>query len=315
MESRVILRIGTRMSRLAEWQAQSVAMKLERSHPGLQVELVRLKTHGDRDQVSPLDAMGGVGVFTKEIQRALLDGAVDVAVHSLKDLPTSCPPTLTLSAVPDREDVADALIAPEYQTLQKLPPGARLGTSSLRRQAQIRYYYPNLCVVPIRGNVQTRVQLALEGKLHGVILATAGLNRLDMQHLITEQLGPPQFLPAVGQGALGIECRSNDERTRRLVQCLDCVETHLAVLAERATLAELHGGCAIPMGAWARTFVDSDGLTRLALDAAVFDLTGHIRIASSRTGPCDEPMTLGQQVAFDLLAHGAKDLLQQQQSP
>src|SRR6476620_3489331 len=198
------IRIGTRGSRLARWQAEWVARRLLELHPGLRVELVEIKTLGDRDRNSPLAAIGGTGLFTKEIQRALADSAVEIAVHSLKDLPTQGPEGLTLGAVPPREDAADALIAPVHKTLDALPPGATIGTGSLRRRAQLLHLRPDLEVVGVRGNVETRLNRALEGTLDAVVLAEAGLRRLGLERHVTERLGPPRFLPAVGQGALGI---------------------------------------------------------------------------------------------------------------
>ena len=305
------IRIGTRASRLAEWQAEWVANRLSDHHPGLRLELVRLKTQGDRDQRSPLAAIGGAGLFTKEIQRALLEQTIDIAVHSLKDLPTICPPELTLAAVPPRADVSDTLIAPIYRTLEGMPPGARVGTGSLRRQAQILCRRSDLRVMPVRGNIETRLNLALEGKLDGIILAAAALKRIDLQHHVTQPLEPPDFLPAVGQGALGIECRVDDGEVRGLVQSLDNPETHRAVLAERATLTELEGGCSIPLGAWAYHVVDRDGIPSLVLQAAVFDPSGQTQVRASHTGPADNPVALGRLVAQSLRAQGASHLLQQ----
>jgi hydroxymethylbilane synthase len=305
------IRIGTRGSHLARWQADWVADRLRACHPGLKVDVVEIKTHGDRDRHSSLAAIGGAGLFTKEIQQALLDGVVDVAVHSLKDLPTQGPKELVLAAVPGREDVADALIAPVFRTLASLPARARVGTSSLRRRAQALYLRPDIEVVAIRGNVETRLNQALEGKLDGVILAWAGLHRLGLDHHVTERLEPPAFLPAVGQGALGIECR-DDTTTRCLLAPLDDPATHRAVLAERRTLSELEGGCVIPMGAWAREDDGHDGkAVQLVLDAAVFDPDGRARIVGSLRGSPDDPDALGRRVAQTLRAQGAESLLRQ----
>ena len=246
------IRIGTRGSRLARWQADWVAERLRGLNPELRVELVEIKTHGDRDRNSPLAAIGGVGLFTKEIQRAVRDGSVDVAVHSLKDLPTQGLDELLLAAVPAREDVADALIAPEYQTIEGLPQGARVGTGSPRRRAQLLFLRPDLQVTSLRGNVETRLNQALLGRLDAVMLAWAGLHRLGLERHITQRLDPSEFLPAVGQGALGIECRRDDAATIALLEPLDDPVTRRAVLAERAALAALEGGCTLPMAAWAR---------------------------------------------------------------
>jgi hydroxymethylbilane synthase len=307
------IRIGTRGSRLARWQAGWVADRLRACHPGLAVELVEIKTRGDRDRISPLDAIGGTGLFTKEIQRALLDRSVDVAVHSLKDLPTLGPEGLALAAVPPREDVADALIAPVHRTLGLLPAGVRVGTGSLRRRAQLLHARADLDVVTIRGNVETRLNQALGGKLDAVVLAWAGLHRLGLEHHVTERLELPRFLPAVGQGALGIECREDDTELRELLRPLDDPATHRAVLAERRALAELEGGCMIPMAAWARDVDDEQEEGRvggLALDAAVFDPDGRARVAAALLGPRDDPEGLGLRVAQALRAGGAEALLE-----
>lgn len=300
------LRIGTRGSHLARWQSGWVADQLRRIHPGLTVELVEIRTQGDRDRNSPLSAIGGSGLFTKEIQRALLDGAVEVAVHSLKDLPTQPLPGLILGAVPPREDVADALIAPTGRTLDGLRPGATVGTGSLRRRAQLLYLRPDLVMVEARGNVETRLNKALAGELDAVILAEAGLNRLGLSRHVTERLGPPRFLPAVGQGALGIECRADDGATLDLLRPLDHPPTHRAVVAERRVLADLEGGCMIPLAAFARA--DSAGLT---LDAYVLDPAGRERIVASATDPTGttDPAALGREVASQLRTLGAERLL------
>jgi hydroxymethylbilane synthase len=303
------VRIGTRGSPLARWQAEWVAERLRALHPGLAVELVEIKTQGDRDRNTPLAAIGGLGLFTKEIQRALLDATVEVAVHSLKDLPTRGPEELILGAVPPREDATDALIAPVHRTLDSLPSEATIGTGSLRRRAQLLHLRPDLNVVGVRGNVETRLNQALQGKLDAVVLAEAGLRRLNLDAQITERLGPPRFLPAVGQGALGIECRRDDEATRAILAPLDDPATHRAVLAERSALAELEGGCMIPMAAWARA--TDAGLT---LDAAVFDPDGRERVFASLSGPPDDPEGLGRRVAQALRDQGAERLLQRSPS-
>jgi hydroxymethylbilane synthase len=317
------IRIGTRGSHLARWQAEWVADRLRALHPGLNVELIEIKTQGDRDRNTPLAAMttGGTGLFTKEIQRAVADGSVDVAVHSLKDLPTQVTDGLTLAAVPPREDVADALIAPGYRTLDALPSGARVGTSSPRRRAQLLYRRPDLDVVTLRGNVETRLNQALDGRLDAVVLAWAGLKRLGLAGHVTHRLEPPEFLPAVGQGALGIECRRDDADVLALLQPIDDPATHRAVRAERAALAELEGGCIIPMAAWAREVEDDDREGKsagrsensspvLAIDAVVLDPDGRERIAVSLRGPRDDPDRLGQRAAQILRDRGAEPLLQ-----
>ena len=306
------IRIGTRGSQLARWQANWVAERLRVLHPGLAVELVEIKTHGDRDRNSPLAAMGGVGVFTKEIQRAVLEHSVDLAVHSLKDLPTTQPDGLTLAAVPAREDLADALVAPSYRTLEALPAVARIGTSSPRRRAQLLFLRPGLEIVSIRGNVESRLKQALGGQLDAVVLAWAGLSRLGLEHHVTQRLGPPAFLPAVGQGALGLECRREDVAVAALVRPLTDEPTLRAVIAERAALATLQGGCTLPMAAWARDVAGEQAREtelRLAIDAAIFDPEGRQRIAVSLEGPRHDPEALGRQAAEALLEKGADRLL------
>jgi hydroxymethylbilane synthase len=301
--ARRTVRIGTRGSPLARWQAEHVAALLRAAHPELVVRLVEIRTQGDRDRNSPLAAIGGTGVFTKEIQRALRDGSVDLAVHSLKDLPTQGPTELRLAAVPPRESIADALVAPQYGSLVALPAGARVGTGSLRRRAQLRHARPGIEVVDLRGNVETRLRRALDGVLDAVVLAEAGLRRLGLEAHISERLIPPEFLPAVGQGALGIECRSGDVFIQELLMALDDPPTHRAVTAERALLAALGGGCVVPLGAWARVEVDG-----LKLDAAVSDLEGRTRLVAS-VGPSDDPIALGHLGADALRRQGADALL------
>ncbi len=299
------VRIGTRGSPLARWQADWVADRLREAHPGLAVTLVEIKTHGDRDRNTPLAQIGGLGLFTKEIQRALLDGQVDLAVHSLKDLPTRGPDALTLGAIPVREAIGDALIAPRHRTLDALPAGATVGTGSLRRRAQLLHLRPDLNVVGLRGNVETRLNQALDGALDAVLLAEAGLVRLGLDPKISERLGPPRFLPAVGQGALGIECRADDSRVLGLLRALDHPPTRRAVVAERSALADLEGGCMIPLGAWGR---DHDA-GALALDVAVFSTDGRERLQATLTGPADAPDDLGREVARLLRGQGAEALL------
>ena len=307
-----LIRIGTRGSRLARWQANWVAERLCALHSGLTTELVEIKTEGDRDRNSPLAAIGGMGIFTKEIQRAVLENSIDLAVHSLKDLPTQQSEGLMLAAVPAREDIADALIAPRYQTLPALPVAGRIGTSSPRRRAQLLFLRPDLEVVSLRGNVETRVNSALEGRLDAVVLAWAGLHRLGLEHHVTQRLGPPDFLPAVGQGALGLECRRDDIALQALLKPLNHQPTYRAVLAERAVLAALKGGCTLPMAAWARDLADGEaeqtGL-KLALDTAVFDANGRECIMVSLQGSHHDPEGLGKQVAEALFDRGAERLL------
>jgi hydroxymethylbilane synthase len=307
-----LIRIGTRGSRLARCQAGWVAEQLRSLNPDLMIELVEIKTRGDRDRNSPLGAIGGTGVFTKEIQRAVCDGSVDLAVHSLKDLPTHELDELVVQAVPAREDVAEALIAPDYRTISGLPQGARVGTSSPRRRAQLLFSRPDLEVVPIRGNVETRVNQALDGRLAAVMLACAGLKRLGLEQHITQRLEPSEFLPAAGQGALGVECRRDDAVILALLQLINEPTTHRAVLAERAALAALGGGCTLPMAAWARDLEggkSNSGVSDLTISTALFERDGRARVVIELDGRRDDPVGLGQRAARALRDQGGSRFL------
>ena len=298
------LRIGTRGSRLALWQANFVADRLRALAAPREVALVEIQTAGDQVRDRPLALIGGEGVFTKEIQRALLDGAADVAVHSLKDLPTLPVEGLTLAAVPPRGATGDVVVSVKYRRFDDLPPGAVVATSSLRRRAQLLHRRADLRVVDIRGNVETRLRKLETDGLDATVLAQAGLERLGLSQAITEILDPEWMLPAVGQGALGLECRAGDAATLGLVGRLDDGPTRQAVVAERALLRALGGGCQVPLGAAA---VVSDD--RLTLRAAVLRPDGGRRIEGEVTGPPNEATALGQRLARELLAAGAEDLL------
>ncbi|NLF67905.1 MAG: hydroxymethylbilane synthase [Candidatus Anammoximicrobium sp.] len=295
------LRLGTRASVLARWQADWVAAAL--AQLGVPVELVHVSTHGDVSS-RPLGAIGGQGVFTKELQRALLDGAVDLAVHSLKDLPTERPAGLALAAVPERESVRDVLVSHVVDGLDALPPGARIGTGSSRRRAQLLHARPDLQVSEIRGNVDTRLRKLDEGQYEAIVLAEAGLKRLGLSARITQILPLERMLPAVGQGALGVEARRDDDAVLQTLTQLDHPGTRWAVLAERALLAALDTGCLAPVGAWAR--VQGDGLQ---LDAVVLSPDGRERLAASSAGPPQQAESLGRAVAAELLARGASQLI------
>jgi hydroxymethylbilane synthase len=289
-----------------------VAERLCAIHPGLKTELIEIKTQGDRDRSSPLAAIGGIGLFTKEVQKAVQEGSVDIAVHSLKDLPTQELEDLTMAAVPEREDVYDALIAPRYKELRALPRAARVGTSSPRRRAQLLHLRPDLEIVAVRGNVETRLNQALHGHLDAVVLAWAGLKRLGKEQHVSQMLGPPEFLPAVGQGALAVECRRKDIAVIALLNPLDNLATRRAVEAERAALAGLQGGCSLPVGAWAREVGENEmpgGELTLALDVAVFDPDGRDCVSVSLRGPSDDPVSLGCRAAQLLRNRGAEILL------
>jgi hydroxymethylbilane synthase len=295
-------RLGTRGSKLARWQSDWVAARLRER--GLEVEIIEITTTGDVQQIGPVAAFGGQGVFTKEIQTALLAGTVDLAVHSLKDLPTLPTSGLTLAAIPEREDVADALVGRESATIADLPSGAVVGTGSLRRRAQLLALRPDLQMREIRGNVDTRLRKLDEGQYDAIILAAAGLNRLGLAGRITEMLGPPRVLPAPGQGALAIECRSNDDDVLQVLAPLDHASTRAAVVAERAVLAALHGGCSAPVAAWGRVVGDA-----LELDALVASLDGNRVLRALAQGSMSDSDVLGRRVADSLLAQGAAELV------
>jgi hydroxymethylbilane synthase len=268
------------------------------------VEIVHVQTAGDRDQLASLAHIGGQGVFTKEIQRALLDGRVDVAVHSLKDLPTGPVAGLVLAAVPPRGPTGDVLVAPRWTRFADLPPGARVATGSLRRRAQFLHRRPDLRLEDIRGNVETRLRKLREHGYDALILAQAGLERLGMEGVITEMLDAAWMLPAVGQGALGLECRAEDSATRSLLATLDDPATRATVEAERALLYHLGGGCQVPLGAAAR--VEGD---RLILRGAVLAPDGSRRVAGEETGPAADAATVGERLAARLRTQGAAELL------
>jgi hydroxymethylbilane synthase len=298
------LRIGTRGSPLALWQANYVADRLRTMAGGRPLELMEIQTAGDKVRDVSLAQLGGEGVFTKEIQRALLDGAVDVAVHSLKDLPTFIVEGLTLAAVPPRGPVGDALVSSRHTGFDVLPEGATLATSSLRRRAQVKHRRPDIQLVEIRGNVETRLRKLEEENLDAIILAEAGLVRLGLKSVITEVLDPLWLLPAVGQGALGLECRTDDPVTRSLLGRLNDPATQQAVLAERALLRGLGGGCQVPIGAAAQVVSG-----QLTLRAVVLSPEGTQRIAGDMAGPAETAEQLGQQLAEQLLNLGARFLL------
>ncbi len=308
MEASPTIRLGTRASALARWQADWVAARLKAL--GLVVELVPITTTGDRRQSGPIGALGGQGVFTKEIQHALLECRIDLAVHSLKDLPTEPIAGLVLAAVPERESVRDVLICRESPSLAELPRGARIGSGSLRRQAQLLHHRPDLNLADIRGNVDTRLAKLDAGQYDAIVLAEAGLNRLGLAGRITERITPQVMLPAVGQGALGLETRTDDEATRTALLPLDHPETHAAVLAERAMLAALHGGCLAPIAAWGRLEAD-----HLVLTGRVLSVDGAEQVETIERANCGETASLGHLVASRLIAQGADKLISVLRAP
>jgi hydroxymethylbilane synthase len=297
-----ILRIGTRASKLARWQADWVAARL--AGVGQAVEIVEITTEGDVQQQGPVADIGAPGVFTKEIQRAVLSGAVDVAVHSLKDLPTDLVAGLVLAAVPPRESPADVLVSKDSVKLDELPESARIGTGSLRRQAQLRYVRRDLQISNIRGNVDTRVRKLEAGEFDAIVLAEAGLKRLGLAARITQVLPFDVMMPAVGQGALGIECRADDAAALTVLKSIDDAATHAAVVAERALLAHLSGGCLAPIGALGQV---QNGFLQLV--AVVLSPDGSQRLAASDAAPAEDAERLGEHVAHTLLAQGAAELI------
>jgi len=301
MTPRSTVRIGTRASQLARWQADWVAGQL--SPTGIDVEMVLISTQGDLHD-KPIETIGGQGLFTREIQRALLEQRIDVAVHSLKDLPTDPVEGLGLAVVPERESAADVLLSADGTNLADLPGGCRVGTGSLRRQAQLLYARPDLDVQPIRGNVETRIAKLDEQQYGAIVLAEAGLRRLDLQHRIDHVLPTEIVLPAVGQGALGLEIRTDDELTRSQLQPLDHPASHAAVIAERALLAALRGGCLAPIGAWARWKEQ-----QLVLDAVCLDDRGTRRLSAQGSSDGQDPGQLGRELADELISQGALELM------
>jgi hydroxymethylbilane synthase len=300
------LRLGTRASQLATTQSQAVADAITAAS-GVPVQLVPISTEGDRSSAA-IAQLGGTGVFVTAIRQALLEGTVDVAVHSYKDLPTLPEPGLTIAAVPPREDPRDALVARDGLTLGELPAGAKVGTGAPRRVAQLRALGLGLEVVPIRGNVDTRLARVVPGDLDAVVLARAGLARLGRLSAVTETLDPLQVLPAPAQGALAVECRGDDERTRQLLATLDDAGSRACVVAERTTLAALEAGCSAPVAAYAELAEGEDG-PELFLRASVTALDGSDGVRGSITGPPTAAERLGRELAAELLDRGAAELM------
>jgi hydroxymethylbilane synthase len=297
--------VGTRGSALALAQSGAIAATIAEK-AGSGSELVRVKTEGDIN-TGPLAAIGGTGIFVTAVRAALADGRVDVIVHSFKDLPTAPAPGLMLAAVPERENPFDALCARDGLTLDTLPSGARVGTGSPRRVAQLLRRRPDLRVEPVRGNVDTRLRLVSDGDLDAVVLAVAGLTRLDRTGAISETFGPDVMLPAPAQGALAVECRAADLETAwygPAVESLDCREARAAAVAERSLLATLEAGCIAPVGAYATV---ADGT--LTLRAVVIAVDGACLVAGELPGSVDDAAALGRELALELLSRGAADLL------
>jgi hydroxymethylbilane synthase len=294
------LRIGTRGSPLALWQARHVADLLRQLTAARAVVLIEIQTTGDQVRDRPLGEIGGQGIFTKEIQRAVLDHQVDVAVHSLKDLPTIYIEGLGLAAVPERGPAGDVFISVKHASFDALPQRAILATSSLRRRSQALHRRPDLQVLDMRGNVESRLRKLVEQSLDGIILAQAGLERLGLQERITEVLDSQWMLPAVGQGALALECRTDDDGTLDLLRALDHLPTRQSVLAERAMLRELGGGCLVPIGAAGKV---RDG--KLKLRGVVLSPDGRQRVEASTEGRAEDAEALGIWLAMELRRGGA----------
>jgi hydroxymethylbilane synthase len=300
------LRIGTRASRLALFQANWVKEKLEQAHSRLRVTLVKIKTTGDKIQDAPLAKIGGKGLFVKEIEEALLAKRIDLAVHSIKDIPTEFPQGLHLSAITKREDPRDAFISGEGIPLKDLLKGAKIGTSSLRRQAQLLHFRGDLQLIPLRGNLDTRLKKLKTLGLDGIVLACAGLKRLGLDEKITEILSTDISLPAIGQGALGIETRVGDEEVEESIGFLNDPDSSIAITAERAFLKRLGGGCQVPIAAFGR-IVDSI----LQIDGLVGTIDGKRLIRHRMEGPIKQAESLGIELAEVLLMRGAKEILEE----
>lgn len=300
------LRIATRKSQLAMWQAEHVRDRLMAEHPGLEVELVALSTRGDKILDTPLAKVGGKGLFVKELEEAILDGRADIAVHSMKDVPMHFPEGLGLSVILAGAEPTDAFVSNDYRSLDELPEGARMGTSSLRRALQMREARPDLEIANLRGNVQTRLGKLDAGEFDAILLATSGLKRLGLEDRIAMELPPEVCLPACGQGALGIECRIHDPELIGLLAPLDDPDTATRVRAERAMNTRLEGGCQVPIGGYA-TF-ENDGQT-LWLRALVGNPEGTEVLRAEGRGSIHEPEALGIRVAEDLLDQGAGEIL------
>jgi hydroxymethylbilane synthase len=299
------LRIATRKSPLALWQAEHVRARLLEIHPGLQLELVTLSTQGDRVLDSPLAKIGGKGLFVKELEQGMLEGRADIAVHSMKDVPIEFPPGLCIGAILEREDPRDGFVSNRFESIDELPYGARVGTSSLRRQCQLRAWRPDLQLRDLRGNVNTRLDKLDGGDYDAIVLACAGLKRLGMGSRITRALTPEELLPAIGQGVIGIECRLDDDPVRALIEPLNDASTVVRIQAERAFNASLAGGCQAPVAGFSllsHELIELRGLVGWPDGSEI--VRGQI------SGPAEDAETLGRELAEELLAHGARPILE-----
>ena len=300
-----IIRIATRQSPLAVWQAEYVAQRLQAVFPGLQTELVKMVTRGDKILDAPLAKIGGKGLFVKELEQGMLEGIADIAVHSMKDVPVDFPEGLHLSAILSREDPRDAFVSNQYAAFKDLPTNAKIGTSSLRRQCQIKELLPNAEIIPLRGNVNTRLAKLDNGEYDAIILAAAGLIRLGMAERISECLATDISLPAIGQGAIGIECRTDDAEINAMLASLHDTQTGYCVAAERAMNARLNGGCQVPIAGFAQW---QDG--QLSMRGLVGSPDGSVLYRSEQSGSQDQAEAIGTAIAEDLLSQGADKILQ-----
>ena len=304
MKARNIV-IGSRGSQLALWQANWVKSELERLHDNADIDIRIIATSGDNIQDVPLAKIGGKGLFVKEIEEALLANEIDLAVHSMKDVPMELPTELGISVITKRENPLDALISKNGEKLADLPQGATIGTSSLRRSSQLLKYRDDFKIHPLRGNVDTRLRKVEEGKYDAILLASAGLNRLGWANRITEEISHDILLPAMGQGALGIETRLDDTKIYDFISTLNHEQTHYAVSAERSLVGRLDGGCQVPIGAYARV---EKGL--ITLKGLVASLDGEIIYKLENVGPVDDAINIGQELGAQLLKMGANEILE-----
>ncbi len=304
--SKKIIRIATRKSALALWQAEYVKAQLEHFHQDVLVELVPMTTKGDIILDTPLAKVGGKGLFVKELEVAMLENRADIAVHSMKDVPVDFPEGLGLEVICPREDPRDAFVSNTYANLSDLPKGAIVGTSSLRRQCQLKAKRPDLMIKDLRGNVNTRLRKLDDGEYDAIILASAGLIRLKMPERIAQFIEPEEMLPANGQGAVGIECRLNDEVIKTLLTPLECKTTRIRVLAERAMNKALEGGCQVPIGSYG---IISDDGKNIHLRGLVGAIDGSQLIEHEVTGPVEQNEILGEALAQELLKQGADKIL------
>ena len=299
------IRIGTRKSQLALWQANDVRRQLQSVHPDIEVELVEMTTEGDRNLLTPLAALGGKGLFLKELEQALLDGRIDLAVHSMKDVTVDLPQGLRIAAICERASPFDAFVSNHYSGIEELPRGARVGTCSLRRSSLLLHHRPDLQVLPLRGNVNSRLAKLDAGEFDATILAAAGLQRLGFSDRIRQVIAESVLLPAVGQGAVGIECRDGDSGIERLLAAIEHRDSALCVKAERACNRRLDGGCHAPVAAYARI-----GEAGMAVEGRVISTDGKVMLRARAAGRSDDAERLGLHVAEDLLAQGAARILQ-----